>query len=181
MEVPDMAEPRSAPAGPPAGVLDVMRRSLLIVCYALLTQFLLGVTVNLFVPISGTHPGAGIADYIIGGAESLGWAVTHVWPFLALHILLGLALVTAALFFMIRGLRNWRSPVWAANVVGVVAVLTAAGSGIYSLIHPRVDSASMVMAIGAAVSLGAVITQVFFIAGFAIRGLLSRPAAPPEG
>ena len=149
------------PAIPANGPLAFIRRALLIVSFALLTQFMLGMVVNLFVLISKTHPGAGVANYLVGAAESVAWAVTHKWPFLAPHAILGLALVVTSLTFLVRGRHTWRSAAWAANAVGSFGALLAAGNGMYFLIHPDVDAASMLMATGFATALGAIVVQLY--------------------
>lgn len=154
----------AAPEGQPSAAgrqLTFMRRVLLGVSFALLVQFLLGIVVNLFVQISNTHPGAGLADYFVGAAESFAWAVTSKWPFLALHALLGLGLFLNSLAFLIRGRHQWRSAAWALNSIAFLAVVFAASNGLYFLIHPDVDIASLLMATGFATALGAVIVSIY--------------------
>jgi hypothetical protein len=132
------------------GPLRFARRMLLGVSFALLTQFMLGMVVNLFIVISKTHPGAGVANYLVGASESVGWAVTREWPFLAPHALLGLSLVALSLTFLVRGLRAPRRPVLVVwNAVGALGGLFAALNGMYFLIDPKADTASMLMATGA--------------------------------
>jgi hypothetical protein len=155
----------SEASGTAAGrALRTAARILLVVSFALLTQFLLGMVVNLFVTISKAHPGAGVGDYVVGAAESVAWAVTHMWPFLALHVLLGLTLVVSSLTFFVRGLRNRRRTGFpTAGAIGSLGALLAAGSGMYFLIYPDMDAASMLMATGFAIALGAVIVQLYLM------------------
>jgi hypothetical protein len=136
-------------------------RVLLGVSFALLVQFLLGVVINLFVVISKTHLGAGVADYFVGASESFAWAVTSKWPFLALHALLGLGFVINTVVFLVRGRRQWRTVLWALNAVAFLAVTFAASNGLYFLIHPDVDLASLFMATGFAIAIGSVIVSIY--------------------
>ncbi len=154
-----------ATVDPAAAIRRTIGRILLGVCFALLTQFMLGMVVNLFITVSRTHPGAGYADYLAGATVSVEWALVHMWPYLALHVLLGLTLVILSLTFFIRGLlatpRN--AALLVAGGTGVFGALLAAGDGIYFLIHPDFDVASMLMATGFAIALGAVIVQMYLV------------------
>ncbi len=130
----------------------------------LLTQFLLGITVNLFVAISKTHPGAGLANYFIGAPLSVGWAIAHKWPYLSLHELLGLGLVIGSFTGLVLGLVGHapgRIVVW--NFINVFGIWFAAGNGMYFLIHPSADWASMLMATGFAIGLGSVIVLIYLL------------------
>lgn len=141
--------------------LRFMSRVLLGVSFALLVQFLLGIVVNLFVVISKTHSGAGVANYFVGAGESFAWAVTSKWPFLALHALLGLGFVLNTVVFLVRGRRQWRMALWALNAVAFLAVAFAASNGLYFLIYPDANLASMFMATGFAIALGSVIVSIY--------------------
>ena len=122
--------------------------------FILLTQFLLGIVVNLFVDVPDTHPGAGVANYVVGAWRSIGWVLAREWPVLALHVIVGLGLVAGSLTFLIRGLlaRNWGALLlW--NAIGAAGAAFAALNGTYFVIHPKVDSASLFMAVGFAVAI----------------------------
>lgn len=147
-----------------AGALVKAARALLIVSLVMLSQFLLGISVNLFVGIPGTHPGAGAADFLAGAWRSIVWVLASEWPLLALHVVVGVGLVAGSLTFLIRGLLAGRRDVlliW--NLVGTLAAGTAAMNGIYFVIHPKADAASFQMAIGFAIALAAVIVQIFLL------------------
>lgn len=155
--------PTSGAAGA-AGALAKAARALLIVSLVMLTQFLLGISVNLFVGIPGTHPGAGVADFFAGAWRSMVWVLASEWPLLALHVVVGVGLVAGSLTFLVRGLLAGRRDVlliW--NLVGTLAAASAAFSGIYFVIHPKADLASLQMAIGFAIALAAVIVQIFLL------------------
>jgi hypothetical protein len=44
-------------------------------CALLLVQYLLGMVVNVYVVLPGSHPGAGAGDYFSGAATGLAWVV----------------------------------------------------------------------------------------------------------
>lgn len=158
--------------------LAVVARSLLIVSLVLLSQFLLGIVVNLFVSVPDAHPGAGVADYLAGAWASIGWVLTSRWPYLAVHVLLGLGLVVGSTTFLVRGLIA-RTPaaLLAWNFLGAGGAILAAASGLYFVIHPKVDGASLLMAIGFAVALGSVIVQLFQVGR---AGIAAQRATSPE-
>ena len=174
-------ESRPAQASGVVAALVFAARALLIVSFVLLTQFLLGIVVNLFVDVPDTHPGAGVANYVVGAWRSIGWALAREWPVLALHIIVGLGLVAGSLTFLIRGLlaRNW-SALLLWNAIGAAGAAFAALNGTYFVIHPKVDSASLFMAVGFAVAIGSVIIQLFLVgrAGLATSG---RPEREDHG
>ena len=72
---------------------------------ALIVQFLLGTTVNLFVKIPTDHPGANAAEYFGGVVTSVSWAVLHGGLWLTLHTAWGLLLVLAALGTLVQAIR----------------------------------------------------------------------------
>lgn len=145
--------------------LVIAARILLVVSLVLLGQFLLGVVANLFVKIPNSHPGAG-ASYVVGAWRSIGWALSSRWPYLALHVILGLGLVVGSVTVLIRRLLargfGWLL-VWGST--GAFGAVFAALNGIYFLIHPDADTASLLMAVGFATALGSVIAQLFVVGG----------------
>lgn len=157
--------------------LIIAARVLLVVSLVLLAQFLLGIVVNLFVKIPDSHPGAG-ASYVVGAWRSVGWALSSKWPYLALHVIVGLSLVVGSVTVLIRRLLarqfGWLL-VWGST--GALGAVLAAVNGIYFLIHPDVDTASLLMAIGFATAIGSVIAQLFLV-GLAGRG---TPSQLPTG
>src|SRR5271166_5538336 len=66
-------------------------------CLLLLIQYLLGMTVNLYVTLPGRHPGAGASNYFSGAASGLAWVISAGPGWAAVHAAFGLALVVAAL------------------------------------------------------------------------------------
>lgn len=153
-----------APVNGASAVLKAVARILFVLSLVLLTQFMFGITVNLFITISKTHPGAGVANYVVGAAESWWWAVTREWPYLALHALIGLGLVIVSLTNFVMTLVG-HQPAYRVGWGSLAAfgALLAAGNGLYFLIHPDADVSSMLMATGFALMLGAIITQLYLV------------------
>lgn len=126
---------------------------------ALLVQFLLGMTINLFVIIPRSHPGADATPYATGIVPGVGWAIAHEWPWLSLHVLLGLTLVVVSLTGL-RGIRTGRISVIVASIVGPIAAISAALNGAAFVIYQN-DVNSMYMAASFAVAIGAVIVSLY--------------------
>ncbi|PRZ44296.1 hypothetical protein CLV47_101422 [Antricoccus suffuscus] len=123
----------------------VLRRLDLTLCLLLLIQFVLGMIVNLFVPIPSKHPGAHPAGYLSGIADSIGWAVPDGGVWLAAHVALGLAMVLASIAGLIAAVRyGQRGPI-AAALVGLLAIIGAAFNGA-SFLSFNKDYSSMIMA-----------------------------------
>jgi hypothetical protein len=102
----------------------------------LVIQFALGVGVNLYI-----RPARGG----IGEAFSNG-------PLLALHAVLGLLLVIAAIDLLIRAILVRHRVVIVVSAIGLLAVAAAAGSGI-SFLSDGQNGSSLGMAIAACVAL----------------------------
>jgi heme A synthase len=79
----------------------------------LILQFALGTAYNLY----GTAPTA---------AKSIGMFSS---PLLAIHVVLGILLIVAAAMLVFRAVQAKAAPVLATSIVGLVAVLGAAGAG----------------------------------------------------
>lgn len=85
------SRPRAAGLGPRALLIN------LILCLALVGQFLLGMVTDLFVTIPPQHPGIDAHEYFAGVVQVIGWAVPHGTGWLTAHVLFGLVLVVAGL------------------------------------------------------------------------------------
>src|ERR1700682_4381895 len=72
------------------------RRTLGFVLAMLVVQFVLGMTVTLFVTIPTNHPGANPPEYFGGVVTSVTWAILQGGLWMTLHAALGLVLVVAA-------------------------------------------------------------------------------------
>jgi len=67
-----------------------------------LVQAGIGMDVNLYVTVPARHPGAHPASYLTGSVHSVGWAIAHGTPALAIHASLGLALVIMVIAVAVR-------------------------------------------------------------------------------
>jgi hypothetical protein len=79
----------------------------------LVLQFVLGTAYSLY----GTYPAAG---------KSIGMFSS---PLLAIHVVLGILIILAAVMLVFRAVQSRISPVAATSVIGLLAVLGAFGAG----------------------------------------------------
>ena len=116
-----------------------LRQASLAILIVLIVQFALGIGVNLYVtlPAAG-HPGHG--SWFGNGA------------LLALHAALGMFLILAAIFVLVRAIRARNATLIVTSVAGLVAILLAAffGSGFTDKLT---DGYSLGMALSAAAAL----------------------------
>jgi hypothetical protein len=101
----------------------------------LILQYALGTGVNLFV----TPGHGGLSEAFKNG------------PVLALHAILGLLLILAAIGLLVRAIMARHRAVIIASAAGLVAIIGAAGSGV-SFLTSGTNGASMGMAMAAAVA-----------------------------
>ena len=102
----------------------------------LFLQFVLGAAYSLY----GTAPTA---------KKSVGLFSS---PLLAIHVILGILLIVAAAFLVFRAVQAKSGAVLATSIVGLVAILGAAGAG-SSFAQNGADGASLGMAIATAVAM----------------------------
>ncbi|HVS05859.1 MAG TPA: hypothetical protein VHK65_06795 [Candidatus Dormibacteraeota bacterium] len=95
----------------------------------LIVQFLLGMTVNLFVKIPGDHPGANPPEYFGGVVTSVSWAILHGGLWLTLHAALGLMLVLVALGTLVQAIPLRGGGRITLAALGFVGVLGAGFNG----------------------------------------------------
>lgn len=141
----------------------VVRRSILGMLVGLVVQFCVGVAVNLYSGIPAGSKGLGV-----GGA--IGHALADGAPSLVVHVVLGLALILGALGVVVRsaGLRHWGAV--GASVVGLLALIGAAFSGV-GYVSNADPSSSLAMA---------VLTAVALLAYVAILYVLPTDSASPR-
>jgi hypothetical protein len=102
----------------------------------LIIQFALGIGVNLYIE---PHKGG------IGEAFSNG-------PLLAIHAVLGLLLIIAAIGQLVLAIRARHGAIIGASVLGLIAIVAAASSG-GSFLSDHTDGASLGMALATAVAM----------------------------
>jgi hypothetical protein len=106
--------------------LAASRRLTLVAVFMILVQAGIGMATNLYVTIPAHHSGAIPSDYFTGSAQSIGWSVSHGAIILAIHSVLGFALVLLVITLSIRIAALHRR---ALNVWTVVAALFVVGAG----------------------------------------------------
>lgn len=120
-------------------------------------QFLLGMTLNLFVTIPASHPGGNAKNYFAGAWHGLVWTLSGAGGIaLAIHVYLGIGLCLGCMSLIFHGLRL-RDRVW--MWVGLLASLFTLGAlfnGL-SFINYNHDISSMIMATCWLVAVGVLI------------------------
>ena len=133
-------------------------------CSGFLVQFLLGLSVSLFVTIPRDHPGANPREYFGGVVHRVTWAVLQEPLLLLLHAAFGLALVVAASIFLVQAARSGpRSLAWAAGA-GAFSELIAGFNGGRFLDYNE-DFSSMIMAGFFPIAIGARAVALFIRPG----------------
>ena len=128
----------ATPAAPSdhARPLSRLRGSSMGALVMLIIQFAVGIGVNLY--ISPKKGG-------IGEAFSNG-------PLLAIHAVLGLLLIIAAIGQLVLAIRARRGAIIAVSVVGLIAIAAAASSGV-SFLSDQAEGSSLGMALATAVAM----------------------------
>jgi hypothetical protein len=130
-----LTEPKAGSAGPAAQAKRIRMASFGALTMLIL-QFALGTAYNLY----GTAPTA---------AKSIGMFSS---PLLAIHVVLGILLIVAAAMLVFRAAQAKAAPVLATSIVGLVAVLGAAGAGSAFTSNGN-NGASLGMALATAVAM----------------------------
>ncbi len=102
-----------------AGEAAVLRRTSLALMVLLVVQSGIGIVVNLGVTIPAADSGAGIGP-------AVGRAISSGPPSLAIHAVLGLALIAAAVFLVVRAALAGDRAVVVTAVAGLVSLTEAA-------------------------------------------------------
>jgi hypothetical protein len=128
-----------------------LRISFLFALVMLIAQFLLGISVNLFVKIPDQHPGANPPEYFSGVVQSVTWAILHGNIWLEIHAGFGLVLVVAAIGTLVQAIGNRRRGIVLSAVFGFIGVLGAGFNG-GSFLNYHQDFSSMLMSAGFAIA-----------------------------
>jgi hypothetical protein len=137
--------------------ISALRRAAFAAFVMLVVQFSVGIYVNLYVTVPKADHGRGFGQAIANGPAGL-----------TLHIALGLLLILAAGGFLVQAIRARQPALIAAAVLGLLAMLGAAGSG-GTFTSSGHSSASMAMAALAAAGLLCYGTSLFLLAALTAR------------
>jgi hypothetical protein len=144
-----MAERDAGAASGRRGTRGLRRLSLALV-FLCLSQFLLGMQINLFISIPRSHPGSSGSDYLVRAYQSVLWALSH-GVVLASHAGLGILILLLALWLALAAFRAPGAGLRWVSVLGLLAVLAAGFNGASYLSYHQ-DYSSMIMAAGFAVA-----------------------------
>jgi hypothetical protein len=103
-----------------------LRRMTLLAAVLVVAQTAIGMVVNLYVTVPAHHSGAQPANYSTGSLQSVAWALGHGAVALAIHAILGLALVAIAVWVAVRAVKL--RPGW-VGLTAVLGALLATGAG----------------------------------------------------
>lgn len=131
--------------------LGGLRRGVLSALIMLIVQFGLGIGVNLYVSL----PAAGSGGRKVSQAFTSG-------PALALHSVVGLLLILAAIGVLVSAILARHRPVIAAAAVGLLAIAAAAGMG-FSFVHSSSNAASMAMATAGGVAMVCYVLALYLV------------------
>lgn len=140
-----------------------LRVSFLYALVMLIAQFMLGMSVNLFVKIPTDHPGSNPPEYFSGVAQSVTWAILHGHILLAIHAGFGLVLVIAAVGTMVQSIQARRRGLIISSLSGFIGVLGAGFNG-GSYLNYHEDFSSMLMATGFAIAVVAYSVGIYLAA-----------------
>lgn len=135
-----------------------------LIAILLVCQIAVGMVVNLYVTIPLHHPGARPADYFGGSLRSIGWAIGHGAPSLAIHATLGIALVAAAIWVAIRAVALRSGPVAIASVLAAGLVIGAGFNGA-SFVDFNHNISSLLMALLALGALTCYLVALYLLPG----------------
>jgi hypothetical protein len=131
--------------------LGVLRRRTAATLVVLVAQFLVGVSVNLYVTIPTHHPGAGSGPYLSGALSSLLWSFASGLPLLIVHVVIGIVLLLSGIELVVHSVRaGRRAAVWLA-AVGLTAIIFSGFNGA-SFLKYNQNISSMLMSLGFAVA-----------------------------
>jgi hypothetical protein len=124
----------------------MIRRLLLAAILGLLFQAGIGMAVNLDVTVPAHHSGANPSNFLTGSVKSVAWSIGHGAGTLAVHAVLGLALVIVAVAAGVIATRRASRSVAALTWLGGLLVLAAGFNGASFLDYGH-DTNSLIMAL----------------------------------
>jgi len=128
-----------------------MKRSLRQVTFAILmmlaTQFILGMTLNLFETLPAKHPGQ-TGNYFVRSGHSFAWAITFGGGIvLFLHVLVALGLLGHSIMLFVRSIKTHSKPWTWVSTIGMLGIMAAFSNGL-SFLDFNHDFSSFIMAMG---------------------------------
>lgn len=132
--------------------LTGLRRASLVALVMLILQFALGTGVNLYVSLPAASS---------SGHGKVSQAFTS-GPTLALHVVLGLLLIVAAIGLLVQAIIARHGWVIAVAAVGLIAIVGAAMQG-FSFVHNSTNGASMGMAVATGVAMLCYAASLFIV------------------
>lgn len=127
-----------------------------------LVQAGLGMVVNLYVKVPAHHPGAHPGNYFAGSLHSVAWAIAHGPGTLAVHAILGLALVVFVVGTAVHALRSVRRAIGGWSVLGGLFVIGAGFNGA-SFLDFAHNINSLIMALLALAAIGCYATALMLL------------------
>lgn len=131
--------------------LSSLRRASLASLVMLIVQFGLGIGVNLYVSLPNADNGNGkVSQAFTNG------------PALAVHVVVGLLLIVAAIGLLVQAIIARHGWVIAVAAVGLIAIVGAAMQG-FSFVHNSTNGASMGMAVATGVAMLCYAASLFIV------------------
>jgi hypothetical protein len=143
-----------------------LRRQALAASAALTLEYVLGMGVNLYVTVPAADRGSGIG-------QAIGRAITHGPAALAIHAVIGLLLIVAALAALARAVRARHRLAAIAAAIALLCLAGASASGA-SFVGNGKAGASMAMAVLAGAAL-----LCYLVILFVVPRIQPRDATPP--
>lgn len=141
-----------------------VRTWILVTCYLLVGQFVLGMVANLYVQVPAAHPGANAGDYVSGAVEGVRWAALQAPPWLLAHAVLGLALAVNAVALVVAAARSGEAGLLWTVALGGLLVIGAGFNGA-SFLNYGHDLSSLIMSGLFGLGLATYVTGLFIGAG----------------
>lgn len=150
-----------SPSSHPTSDDRLLRRLAISMLVLLLLQFIVGMVVNFWVAVPDQHPGAQPANYFVGSAQSVWWALSDSGLALASHAglgaILGILSVVTLVYGVLRRTRLWVT----VTVLGWLGVFVAGFNGA-SFLNYGFDVSSLIMSLAFLVALVAYALGVYY-------------------
>jgi membrane-associated PAP2 superfamily phosphatase len=135
---------KPVPSSDESRLLSSVRRASFAMCVVLLVQYAIGVGVNLFVTLPR-------ADHGTTGGSAIGRAISNGPPAVAIHAVLGVAIIAISLAITVRAAATRHRGLVALGVAGFLALVSAAFNGA-RFVGTGQNGASFTMALAWAVA-----------------------------